>query len=361
MPRRAARKKKEEEEEEEEEVEEEEEEEPPKKKQQKKKKEKPAAAAAAAPPGKGTKERPEDCDAFWAADSDRASIDGGDDSPADYGVPAVPDDARHVKIVSWNVAGLRAALGKGLADYVRREQPDVLCLQETKIAADDAAVAAALPGYTLRCVHACADAPGRHGTALFTRDACRVQPLRVTRALLGDASLDREGRLVAAEFATFHVLCCYTPNSSRGAAHWPLRDAWDAAFRAYVRRLDAEKPVVWCGDLNVARLWIDLANPKTNCNRTAGFLYGERDNMQRLLDEADFVDVYRERFPRRKGFYTFWTYMGGARAKDVGWRLDYFITSRRILPAVKAIFRRATVQGSECVFFSLSLSLSPFA
>lgn len=127
---------------------------------------------------------------------------------------------------------------------------------------------------------------------------------------------------------------------------WPLRDRWDSAFLKYIGDLDKKKPVIWCGDLNVAHLWIDLANPKPNCNKTAGFLYGERDNFTRVLGSG-FVDVFRHYHPKAKKAYTFWSYLGGARAKNVGWRLDYFVVSERILSSVSKIWKRTFVTGSE--------------
>lgn len=184
---------------------------------------------------------------------------------------------------------------------------------------------------------------------------------------MGIAELDTEGRLITAEFEAFYVMCCYVPNSSQNLSHWPLRKKWDAAFLEFIKTHDAKKPVIYCGDLNVARLWIDLKNPKTNVrvfslppphsllsltsenlqkNKTAGFLYGERDNFNVLL-ESGFVDVFRQFFPKRKGFFTFWTYKAGPREKNIGWRLDYFIVSRRFMPSIKTIWRRPKVMGSD--------------
>ena len=326
--------------------------------------------------------RAEDCDAYWAARTDArpaTPVPVATDE-ADLATPVRPAGSACVKIVSWNVAGFRAVLKKGFRDYVAREQPDVLCLQETKVA-ERMVPAAELPaGYTSVTFYGCEDTPGRHGTALLSRTA----PLAVRRGL-GDAALDHEGRAITAEYASFFVVCTYVPNSSEGLVHWAYRRRWDDALLAYLRTLDAQKPVVWCGDLNVAHRWVDLYNPKAHVccslsplcpytpmvglslhmlthatiltrgccthtrhqlNKTPGFLYGERDNFTKVL-ASGFVDVYEHFYPGARGMYTFWSYRGGGRAKNHGWRLDYFVVSERAHGRVLAVWRRPTVMGSD--------------
>ena len=205
--------------------------------------------------------RAEDCDAYWAA---RTAARADPPVPvatdeADRATPGRPAGVPCVQIVSWNVAGFRAVLKKGFRDYVAREQPDVLCLQETKVA-ERMVPAKELPaGYASVTFYECEDTPGRHGTALLSRAA----PLAVHRGL-GDPALDHEGRVITAEYASFFVVCTYVPNSSEGLVHWAYRRRWDDALLAHLQKLDAQKPVVWCGDLNVAHRWIDIYNPKAH-------------------------------------------------------------------------------------------------
>eukprot|EP00727_Mastigamoeba_balamuthi_P000048 m51a1_g1004 putative exodeoxyribonuclease iii (316) ;mRNA; f:585766-587797 len=295
-------------------------------------------AAAKAQPPKQKKEEKEEEEEEKVEEKAEAS-EAEESSSSGSVKQTTPKKRTRLKIVSWNVAGFKAVLKKGFKEYLAREDADVVCLQETKIA-PSAVRAEDTPGYHAT-FYECAKSAGNHGTALLSKQ----KPLSVAKGL-GVAKLDTEGRVITAEFDAFYVVSCYVPNSSRGLVHWPLRKEWDAAFLEHMKKLDASKPVIYCGDLNVAHLWIDLANPKTNLNRTAGFLYGERDNFTTLL-KAGFADVYRHHYPKRRKFYTFWTYMGGARAKNIGWRLDYFVVSQRLLPKVTQIWRRPKVQGSD--------------
>lgn len=163
---------------------------------------------------------------------------------------------------------------------------------------------------------------------------------------LGDAEMDEDGRMITAEYSTFYLINVYVPNAGRGLVNLDKRMRWDKLFKAYVKQLDAKKPVIICGDMNVAHNEIDLANPKTN-KRNAGFTQEERDGLTSLLEDAGLVDTFRTLYPTKEKSYTFWTYMGNARAKNVGWRLDYFITSERLVPKVVDSVIRSEVLGSD--------------
>jgi len=208
-------------------------------------------------------------------------------------------------------------------------------------------------GYSCVTFYACTENPGRHGTAILSRE----EPIEVTRGL-GDEMLDKEGRIITAEYESFYVVCTYVPNSSEGLVHWAYRKRWDKAFLEYMKALDAKKPVIWCGDLNVAHRWVDLCRPASNLNKTAGFTYGERDDFSELL-ASGFVDTYAHFYPGKRGMYTFWSYRGGGREKNVGWRLDYFVVSQRALNRVLAVWRRPSVRGSDHCPIGLLFSLVP--
>ena len=241
-----------------------------------------------------------------------------------------------MKLISWNVNGLRAVLGKGFLDYVAQENPDILCLQETKLQPEQAVFD--LPGY--RRFFNSADKKGYSGTAILTR----TEPLSVTYDFGGDEHR-HEGRIITAEFPQFYLVCCYTPNSQDGLKRLDYRMRWEDDLRDYLRELDQTKPVVYCGDLNVAHREIDLKNPKTN-RQNPGFSDEEREKMTRLL-EAGFVDTFRYINGDVTDRYSWWSYRFHAREKNVGWRIDYFIVSQRLADKVKAADIRSEIYGSD--------------
>lgn len=224
-----------------------------------------------------------------------------------------------MKLISWNVNGLRAAVTKGFMESFEKLDADMFCLQETKLQPHQ--IELELPGYEQYWNSAVKK--GYSGTALFTR----VKPLNVTNGI-GIEEHDQEGRVITAEYDNFYLVTCYTPNSQRELARLEYRMTWEDAFRAYLLELDAKKPVILCGDLNVAHNEIDLKNPKTN-RRNAGFTDEEREKMTELLD-AGFTDTFRKLYPDVTDAYSWWFYMGKARDRNVGWRIDYFITSARL-------------------------------
>lgn len=241
-----------------------------------------------------------------------------------------------MKLISWNVNGLRAVLRKNFLEYLATERPDVLCLQETKASAAD--VQPVWPSdYSAHWNSA--ERKGYSGTAILTR----VAPLRVTTGI-GMAEHDGEGRVLTAEFPGFQLVNVYVPNSQRELARLPYRMEWDRAFLGYLRKLGRAKPVVVCGDLNVAHTEIDLANPKANV-RNHGFTVEERAGFSSMI-EAGFVDTFRE-FEKGGGHYTWWSPMSGARARNVGWRIDYFLVQKELRESLKKAFIRPEVAGSD--------------
>ena len=241
-----------------------------------------------------------------------------------------------MKLVSWNVNGLRACLGKGFLDYCAQENADVICLQETKLQPEQAVFE--LDGYH-RYFYS-AEKKGYSGTAILTKQA----PLSV-RYGLGLDEHDHEGRLITAEYPEFYLVCCYTPNSQDGLKRLPYRMEWEDALRAYLLRLDAEKPVVACGDLNVAHQPIDLKNPGPN-RGNAGFSDEERGKFSELL-AAGFTDTFRYRNPDLTGAYSWWSYRFHARENNAGWRIDYFLVSDRLRPAIEAAPIYHEIYGSD--------------
>lgn len=241
-----------------------------------------------------------------------------------------------MKPVSWNVNGLRACLGKGFLDFFSAADADAVCLQETKMHQEQADLE--LPGY--QQFWNSAEKKGYSGTAVFTR----VPPLNVTYGI-GMAEHDSEGRVITVEYEPFYLVNCYTPNAQRELARLEYRMKWEDDFRAYLMSLDAKKPVVLCGDLNVAHQEIDLKNPKTN-RRNAGFSDEERAKMTELL-AGGFVDTFRALYPDVTGAYTWWSYLRRARDTNAGWRIDYFIVSERLRGAVHDSRIRADVMGSD--------------
>ena len=241
-----------------------------------------------------------------------------------------------MRLVTWNVNGLRACLGKGFLDFFRAADADVLCLQETKLQPDQ--IQLELPGYALYWNSA--EKKGYSGTAVFTR----VPPLSVACGI-GVEEHDHEGRVITAEFDGFYLVCCYTPNAQEGLARIDYRMAWEDAFRDYLLGLDRVKPVVLCGDLNVAHQEIDLKNPKTN-RGNAGFSDQEREKMTKLLGSG-FTDTFRALYPDRTGAYTWWSYRFSARKNNAGWRIDYFIVSDRLMGRVEDQIIHSEVTGSD--------------
>lgn len=224
-----------------------------------------------------------------------------------------------MKLISWNVNGLRAAVTKGFMESFEKLDADMFCLQETKLQPHQ--IELELPGYEQYWNSAVKK--GYSGTAIFTR----VKPLNVTYGI-GIEEHDQEGRVITAEYDNFFLVTCYTPNSQRELARLEYRMTWEDAFRAYLLELDAKKPVILCGDRNVAHNEIDLKNPKTN-RKNAGFTDEEREKMTELLN-AGFTDTFRKLYPDVTDAYSWWSYMGKARDRNVGWRIDYFITSARL-------------------------------
>ena len=250
-----------------------------------------------------------------------------------------------MKLVSWNVNGLRACLNKGFLDYVAAEAPDVLCLQETKLQPEQAVFD--LPGYH-RYFYS-ADKRGYSGTAVLTR----TEPLSVSYGF-GEDIHRHEGRVITAEYPDFYLVCCYTPNSQDGLRRLDYRLLWEDDLRAYLLSLDAVKPVVYCGDLNVAHQEIDLKNPASN-RLNPGFSDDERQKMTELL-AAGFTDTFRRLHPDATGAYSWWSYRFNARENNAGWRIDYFIVSDRLAPRIAAAEIRRDVYGSDHCPVVLELS-----
>lgn len=221
-----------------------------------------------------------------------------------------------MKLISWNVNGLRAVVGKGFVDIFNALDADVFCLQETKLQAGQ--IELDLPGYEQYWNYA--ERKGYSGTAVFTR----IKPLNVTYGM-GIEAHDTEGRMITLEYETFYLINVYTPNSKDELARLPYRMEWEDDVRAYLKKLEQTKPVVLCGDLNVAHEEIDLKNPKTN-RKNAGFSDEERAKMTELL-AAGFIDTFRYFYPDKTGEYSWWSYRFNARKNNAGWRIDYFIVS----------------------------------
>ena len=241
-----------------------------------------------------------------------------------------------MRFVSWNVNGLRACMGKGFEQFFNTINADIVALQETKLQPHQ--IALELEGYEQYWNSA--QKKGYSGTAVF----CRREPLHVTYGM-GIDEHDHEGRVITLEMDGFYLVCVYTPNSQDGLRRLDYRMAWEDDFLAYIKRLDAQKPVIVCGDLNVAHQEIDLKNPQTN-RRNAGFTDEERGKMSVLLDSG-FVDTFRLLHPTEEGAYSWWSYRFRAREKNVGWRIDYFIVSQRLAPQVAEAAIHAEVMGSD--------------
>lgn len=240
-----------------------------------------------------------------------------------------------MKLISWNVNGLRACVGKGFFEFLEAGQPDMMCLQETKLQPDQAPQVEGYQEYWCS-----AEKKGYSGTALFSK----TEPLSVTYNL-GIDEHDHEGRVITAEYPDFYLVTVYVPNSQNELKRLDYRMQWEDDFRAYVQSLDQKKPVIICGDMNVAHQEIDLKNPKTN-RRNAGFTDEERQKMTELLD-AGFVDTWRHFYPDTEGIYSWWSYRFKAREKNAGWRIDYFLVSERFIDRVKSARILTDVFGSD--------------
>ena len=241
-----------------------------------------------------------------------------------------------MKLISWNVNGIRAALGKGFTEAFSALDADVFCLQETKC--QPGQVKLDLPGYEQYWYSA--EKAGYSGTAMFTR----VKPLSV-RYGIGVDAFDHEGRVITADMGDFWMITVYTPNSQDGLKRLDWRMAWEDAFLAYLKNLEAEKPVVFCGDLNVAHKEIDLKNPSSN-HHNAGFTDEERGKFSRLLENG-FVDTFRFFYPDMANIYSWWSYRFHARDNNAGWRIDYFMVSEVLKPRLKSAAIHNEIFGSD--------------
>lgn len=240
------------------------------------------------------------------------------------------------KFISWNVNGLRACVTKGFLDFFNEVNADVFCLQETKLQAGQ--IDLPLDGYHMYWNYA--EKKGYSGTALFTKE----EPISVTYGL-GIEEHDKEGRVITAEFEDYYFVTCYTPNSKNELLRLDYRMVWEDAFREYLKNLEKTKPVIVCGDLNVAHNEIDLKNPKTN-RKNAGFTDEERGKMTALLDSG-FTDTFRYFYPDREGIYSWWSYRFKAREKNAGWRIDYFLTSKSLDSRLVSADIHTEVFGSD--------------
>jgi exodeoxyribonuclease-3 len=241
-----------------------------------------------------------------------------------------------MKFISWNVNGLRACMQKGFRDFFNKMDADFFCLQETKL--QEGQIDLELPGY--RQYWNYAQKKGYSGTAIFAKN----EPLQV-RYGMNIPELDTEGRLITLEYPEFFLVTCYTPNAQRELARIDHRLRWEEAFRAYLMELDRQKPVILCGDLNVAHQEIDLKNPSSN-RGNAGFSDQEREAFGKLL-ESGFTDSFRYLYPETTGAYTWWSYMFNARANNAGWRIDYFLVSDRLRERIQGASIHAETLGSD--------------
>ena len=241
-----------------------------------------------------------------------------------------------MKFISWNVNGLRACVQKGFLDFFNEIDADFFCIQESKL--QEGQIDLDLPGYQQYWNYA--EKKGYSGTAIFAREA----PRSVSYGI-GMEEHDHEGRVITLEYDQFYLVTCYTPNSQNELARLPYRMTWEDAFLAYLKELDAKKPVILCGDLNVAHEEIDLKNPKSN-RQNAGFTNEERSKMTTLLN-AGFTDTFRHFYPDTEGIYSWWSYRFKAREKNAGWRIDYFITSKRLDDQLEKAAIHTEVFGSD--------------
>ena len=257
-----------------------------------------------------------------------------------------------MKLVSWNVNGLRAVINKGFANFFNEVDADIFCIQETKMQEDqiDDNMREIFKEYN--SYWNSAEKKGYSGTAIFTKQ----KPLNVTYGM-GIEEHDKEGRIITLEFDKFYMVDCYTPNAKRGLERLDYRVIWEDEFRKYLLNLNKTKPVILCGDLNVAHEEIDLKNPKTN-RGNAGFTDEEREKMTELLN-AGFTDTFRYLYPNKEDAYTWWSYMFKEKEKNVGWRIDYFIVSKSIEEKIKEASIYSEILGSD--HCPIGLEMSPLA
>lgn len=253
-----------------------------------------------------------------------------------------------IKIISWNVNGIRAVLKKNFHDFLQDHAPDILCLQETK--SDEASIPRLEIPYPYAYFHS-ARKKGYSGTACFTKE----KPISVTQGFLPDLDI-AEGRVQLLEFESFRLVNVYTPNAKAGLMRLDYRyNEWDPQFRLYIEHLDASKPVIICGDLNVAHKPIDLANPEAN-RQSAGFTDQERERLGELLNTG-FVDTFRSRYPDEAQHYSWWSFRTRARERNVGWRIDYCLVSKRLASRVNDAFILNDVYGSDHAPVGITLTL----
>ncbi|WP_434309797.1 exodeoxyribonuclease III [Hominifimenecus sp. rT4P-3] len=240
------------------------------------------------------------------------------------------------KLISWNVNGLRACVNKGFLDYLKESDADVFCIQESKM--QEGQLTLDLPGYYQYWNYA--QKKGYSGTAIFTKE----EPLSVSYGL-GIPEHDMEGRVITLEYPEYYLITCYTPNSQEGLARLSYRMEWEDAFRGYLKMREETKPVIFCGDLNVAHREIDLKNPKTN-RKNAGFTDEERGKFTELLDSG-FIDTFRYFYPDQEGIYSWWSYRFKAREKNAGWRIDYFCVSQSLKEWLVSASIHTEIFGSD--------------
>ena len=252
-----------------------------------------------------------------------------------------------MKFISWNVNGLRACVGKGFLDFFQQENADFFCLQETKL--QEGQIDLDIPGYTQFWNYA--QKKGYSGTAIFAKEP----PISVAYGV-GVDELDTEGRMITLEYPEFYLVTCYTPNAQQGLARIDHRLKWDEAFRNYLVDLDKKKPVIVCGDLNVAHQEIDLKNPSSN-RGNAGFSDEERESFTKLL-ESGFTDSFRHLYPDATGIYSWWSYRFNARKNNAGWRIDYFLVSNRLANQITATPIHNGVLGSDHCPVGLEMDFS---
>lgn len=242
-----------------------------------------------------------------------------------------------MKLISWNVNGYRAVLNKGFEEFFKRENPDIICIQESKVTKEQIEIEKYGYNFYLNS----AQKKGYSGTAVWSKQ----KPLSVRFEKLGIDVIDTEGRLIVLEYEKFFLINCYTPNSKRQLERLNIRMDWEDKLRDYIKVLEKIKPIILCGDLNVAHEEIDIKNPKTN-HHSAGFTDEERAKMTKLLDSG-FIDTYRYFYKDKENAYTWWSYMANARSKDIGWRIDYFIVSDRLKKCLKDAIIYKDVLGSD--------------
>lgn len=251
-----------------------------------------------------------------------------------------------MKFISWNVNGIRACVGKGFLEYFKETDADIFCIQESKMQAGQLELE--LEGYHQYWNYA--EKKGYSGTAIFAKE----EPLSVVYGM-GISEYDTEGRVITLEFDDFYFVTVYTPNSQNELKRLDYRMEWEDAFRGYLKKLDEKKPVIVCGDMNVAHKEIDLKNPKTN-QKNAGFTMEEREKFSVLL-ESGFIDTFRYFYPEQEGIYSWWSYRFSARAKNAGWRIDYFLTSQRLADKLQGAAIHTEVMGSDHCPIELDIAL----